>query len=257
MALSGLKLSDCTSQIPLRSDCSQVHLASTTAQTLIFPATVKLLFLLILKRYFCSELTITQFAELLIARQTEDEKIVDIAATPCRKMKRAKQILARLPHPAASSTNAGAPLATAPISNTPPPSPRIPDTGRSRTPPPDRLRPIGMPPGPPQSVSFSPATPPPFPSPPPRTVYARFPTGPMKGNPPPQTAMGMDKDPAKGLTGSGSALAPDTAFFTVAQQKGKDFAPKKGKKGKNKDKEKGGYKGKSTSKGKNYKGWSN
>ena len=32
---------------------------------------------------------------------------------------------------------------------TPPPSPRIPDTGRTRTPPPDRPRPIGMHPGPP------------------------------------------------------------------------------------------------------------
>ena len=143
----------------------------------------------ILKRYFCSELTITQFAELLIARQAEDEKILDTAATACRKMKRAKQTLARLPHPTASSTNTGAPLAPAPMSNTPPPSPRIPDTGRSRTPPPDRPRPIGMPPGPPQSEPSSPATPPPSPSPPPRTVYARFPTGPMKGNPPPQTAM--------------------------------------------------------------------
>ena len=66
--------------------------------------------------------------------------------------------------------------------------------------------------------------------------------------------MGMDKDPAKGPTGSGSALAPDTPFFTVAQQKGKDFAPKAGKKGKNKDKDKGGYKDKGTGKGKNYKG---
>ena len=59
----------------------------------------------ILKRYFCSELTITQFAELLIARQTEDKKILDTAATACHKMKRAKQISARLPHPTASSTN--------------------------------------------------------------------------------------------------------------------------------------------------------
>ena len=64
-------------------------------------------------------------------------------------MKRAKQTLARLPHPAASSTINSAPLAPAPLGNTPPPSPRIPDTGRSRTPPPDRPRPIGMHPGPP------------------------------------------------------------------------------------------------------------
>ena len=149
----------------------------------------------ILKRYFCSELTITQFAELLIARQAEDEKILDTAATACRKMKRAEQILARLPHPTASSTNTGAPLAPAPMSNTPPPSPRIPDTGRSRTPPPDRLRPIGMPPDPPQSVSSSPATPLPSPSPPPHTVYARFPTGPMKGNPSPQNRHGHGQRP--------------------------------------------------------------
>ena len=110
-----------------------------------FPGNRQVALLSILKRYFCSELTITQFAELLIARQAEDEKILDTAATACRKMKRAKQILARLPHSTASSTNTGAPLAPAPMSNTPPPSPRIPDTGRSRTPPPDRLRPIGMP----------------------------------------------------------------------------------------------------------------
>ena len=101
----------------------------------------------------------------------------------CRKMKRAKQILARLPHSTASSTNTGAPLAPAPMSNTPPPSPRIPDTGRSRTPLPDRLRSIGMP-SDPQSEPSSPVTPPPSPSPPLRTVYVRFPAGPMKGNPP-------------------------------------------------------------------------
>ena len=64
----------------------------------------------------------------------------------------------------------------------------------------------------------------------------------MKGNPPPQTAMGRGKDPAKGPTGGDSALAPDTSFFTVAKQKGKDFAPKGGKKGKNKDQDKGGHK---------------
>ena len=58
--------------------------------------------------------------------------------------------------------------------------------------------------------------------------------------------MGMDKDSAKDLTGSGSTLAPDTPFFTVAQQKGKDFAPKAEKKGKNKDKDKEGCKDKST-----------
>ena len=170
-------------------------------------------------------------------------------------LQRTHHLLAGLPHPTASSTNTGAPLAPVPMSNTSPPFPRIPDTGLSCTSPPDRLRPIDMPFGPPQSEASSPATPPPpFPSPPPRTVYARFPTGPTKGNPPPQTAMGMGKDPAKGPTGSDSALAPDTSFFTVAKQKGKYFALKEGKKGKNKDKDKGGYKGKSTGKGKDYKG---
>ena len=69
--------------------------------------------------------------------------------------------------------------------------------------------------------------------------------------------MGMDKDPAKDPSGSDSALTPDIPFFTVAKQKGKDFAPKGWKKGKNKDKDKRGYKGKDTGKGKNYKGWLN
>ena len=54
MALSGLKLWGCTSQIPLRNGCSQVPLASMTAQTLIFPATVKLLFLLSLNATFAA-----------------------------------------------------------------------------------------------------------------------------------------------------------------------------------------------------------
>ena len=103
----------------------------------------------ILMRYFCSELTIQQFEALLRGKQAENDKELDAAATECRKMKRPKQALARLPHPAASSTSTSAPLAPAPLGNTPPPSPRIPDTERSRTPPPDRPRPIGMPPGPP------------------------------------------------------------------------------------------------------------
>ena len=58
--------------------------------------------------------------------------------------------------------------------------------------------------------------------------------------------MGRSKDPAKGPTGGDSALTLDISFFTVAKQKGKDFAPKEGKKGKNKDKDKEGYKGKGT-----------
>ena len=126
----------------------------------------------ILMRYFCSELTIQQFEALLIAKQAENDKELDVAATACRRMKRAKQTLARLPHPAASSTINSAPLAPAPLGNTPPPSPRIPDTGRSRTPPPDRPRPIGMHPGPPPTEPSSITAAAPAPSPPPRTVYA-------------------------------------------------------------------------------------
>ena len=57
-------------------------------------------------------------------------------------------------HPEASSTITSAPLAPAPQGNTPPPSPRTPDTGRSRSPPPGRLRPIGMHPGQPLSIIF-------------------------------------------------------------------------------------------------------
>ena len=67
----------------------------------------------ILTRYFCSELTIHQFEALLNVRQAEDEKKIDAAATECRRMKRAKQTLARLPHPAASSSITSAPLAPA------------------------------------------------------------------------------------------------------------------------------------------------
>ena len=48
----------------------------------------------ILKRNFCGELTIHQFESLLNARQAEDDKELDAAATACRRMKRAKQTLA-------------------------------------------------------------------------------------------------------------------------------------------------------------------
>ena len=152
----------------------------------------------ILMRYFCSELTIQQFEALLIAKQAENDKELDVAATACRRMKRAKQTLARLPHPATSSTINSAPLAPAPLGNTPPPSPRIPDTGRSRTPPPDRPRPIGMHPGPPPTEPSSITAAAPAPSPPPRTVYAGFDLGPVKGNPSSQATMGKGKGPAKG-----------------------------------------------------------
>ena len=155
-----------------------------------------------------------------ISSQAEDEKILDTAATACRKMKRAKQTLARLLHPTTSSTNQM-------LHSLLPPWAillhllrvfRILDavvlllrTARS----------IGMPPGPPQSKSSSPATPPLFSSPSPRTVYARFPTRPMKGNPSPQTAMGRGKDPTKDLTGGDSVLALDTSFSPLQNKKTK------------------------------------
>ena len=183
----------------------------------------------ILKRYFCGELTIHQFESLLNARQAEDDKELDAAATECRRMKRAKQTLARLPHPAASSITTSAPLVPAPLGHTPPPSPRMPDTGRSRTPPPERPRPIGMHPGPPLTEPSSSTAAPSFPAPPPRTVYAGFEPGPVKGKPSPQVTMGTGKGPAKGSKGDDSTLAQDPPFFTVAQQKGKDTAPKGGK----------------------------
>ena len=66
--------------------------------------------------------------------------------------------------------------------------------------------------------------------------------------------MGTGKGPAKGSKGDDSTLAQDPPFFTVAQQKGKDTAPKGGKKGKNKGKDKGGHKGKGKGKGKDQKG---
>ena len=178
MALSGLKLWDCTFQIPLRPGCSQVPRIYDRTD-LNLPGNRHVALPSILKRYFCSELTITQFAELLSARQAEDEKILDTAATTCRKMKRAKQTLARLPHSTASSTNTVAPLAPASMSNTPPPSPRIPDTGRSRTPPPDPTTHWHAPRPTTEWVILLSNTSA-LPSPPPRTVYARFPTGPMK-----------------------------------------------------------------------------
>ena len=66
--------------------------------------------------------------------------------------------------------------------------------------------------------------------------------------------MGTGKGPAKGSKGDDSTLAQDPPFFTVATQKGKDYAPKGGKKGKNKGKDKGGNKGKGKGKGKDQKG---
>ena len=137
----------------------------------------------ILTRYFCSELTIQQFEALLIAKEADNDKKLDVAATACRKMKGPKQTLARLPHPNASSTITSAPLAPAPLGTTPPPSPRILDTGRSRAPPPDRPRPIGMHPGPPSTEPSSSSGRPPSPAPPPRTVYGGFERGPVTCKP--------------------------------------------------------------------------
>ena len=127
-------------------------------------------------------------------------------------MKRPKQVLARLPHSAASSASISAPLAPAPLGNTPPPSPAY-TRCRSRTPPPDRPRPIGMPsglpvPAPPASPAAAPALPPP----PPFTVYAGFDRGPVTSNPTPDT-MVKGKDPAKGSKGDDSTRDPETPFF--------------------------------------------
>ena len=65
-----------------------------------------------------------------------------------------------------------------------------------------------------------------FPASPPCTVYAGFEPGPVKGKPSPQVTMGTGKGPAKGSKGDDFTLAQDPPFFTVAQQKGKDTAPK-------------------------------
>ena len=86
----------------------------------------------------------------------------------------------------------------------------------------------------------------------PRTVYAGFEPGPVKGKASSQATMGMGKGPAKGSKGDDSTLAQDPPFFTVAQQKGKDTAPKGGKK-----KDKGGHKDKGKGNGKDQKGWPN
>ena len=137
--------------------------------------------------------------------------------------------------------------------STPPPSPRMPDSGRGRTPPPS-------------SSSYWHAS---WPTtdwavlfyrgshsllPPRRTVYAGFEQDQWKANlllrPPLGTGKGPSKAPRDDPT-----LAPGYSFFTVAPQKGKDAAPKGGKKGKNKGKDKGDHKGKGKGKGKDQKGW--
>ena len=115
MALSGLKLLGCTSQIPFEHGFSPVSLASYDRKDLELPGNRQIALPSILTRYFCSELTIQQFEVLLIAKEADNDKELDVAATACRKMKRAKQTLARLPHPDASSTITSAPLAPVPL----------------------------------------------------------------------------------------------------------------------------------------------
>ena len=182
VAQSGLKLSGCTFQSPSNNGSSRAPLVSRIVATSSSQAIAKWLFRPSLHDTFCSELTIHQFTALFHARHAEDEKELDAAATECRKMKRPKhQPFARLPHPEASSTITSAPLAPAPLGNTLPPSPRMSDTGRSRSPPPGRLRPIGMNPGQPLSEPSSPAVAPSSSTIPPLTVFAGPEHGPVKG----------------------------------------------------------------------------
>ena len=108
------------------------------------------------RRFSSLPIKVGPSGEQALEGHAEDDKELDAAAAECRQMKRAKhQPFARLPHPEASSTITSAPLAPAPLGTTPPPSPRIPDTGRSRSPAPGRPRPIGMHPGPPPSEPSS------------------------------------------------------------------------------------------------------
>ena len=159
----------------------------------------------ILTRYFCSELTIHQFTALLNARNAEDDRELDAAATECRQMKRLKhQPFARLQHPEASSTITSAPLAPAPLGTTPPPSPRILDTGRSRSPAPGRPRPIGMHPGPPLSEPSSSAGAPSSSTIQPLTVYAGSEQVSGKGKPSSQVNIGTGKGLSKSSKGDAS-----------------------------------------------------
>ena len=156
-------------------------------------------------------------------------------------MKRPKhEPFARLPHPEVSTAAGSA--------NTPPPSPRIPDTARSRSPPLGRVRPIGMNPAQPLSEPSSPAVAPSLSTNPPLTVYGG------KGKSPQQGPLGLGKGPSKSSKGAAPPPAQDTPLFMVSPQKGKDVAPKGGNKGKYKGKEKGGHKGKGKGKGKDQKG---
>ena len=126
----------------------------------------------------------------------------------------------------------------------------MPDPGRSRTPPPDRPRPIGMHPGPSLTEPSSSTGGSVFLYSPLLAQYAGFEQGPVKGKPSPQTTIGTGKGPSKSAKGDASTLTQETPFFTVAPKKGKDAPSKGGKKGKNKGKDKGGHKGKGKGKGK-------
>ena len=100
------------------------------------------------------------------------------------------------------------------------PSPHIPDTGRSRSPPPGRLRPIGMNPGQPLSEPSSPAVAPSSSTLPPRTAFAVPEHGPVKGKPPLQVKQGPIHQRIC------PPPAPDTPFFTIVPKKVKMRPPK-------------------------------
>ena len=85
-----------------------------------------------------------------------------------------------------------------------------------------------MNPGQPLSEPSSPAVAPSSSTIPPLTVFAGPEHGPVKGKPPLQVNMGTSKGPSKSSKGVASPPAPDTLFFTIAPQKGKDAAPKGG-----------------------------
>ena len=221
MAQSGLKLSGCTFQSPSNPLVSMI-VATSSSQ-----AIAKWLFRPSLHDTFvASSRSINSLPSFMLGKQKMKRIWTPLLPNVVRWSVLSINRFARLPHPEASSTITGAPLAPAPLGNTPPPSPRIPDTGRSRSPPPGRLRPIGMNPGQPLSEPSSPAVAPSSSTIPPLTVFAGPEHGPVKGKPPLQVNVGTSKGPSKSSKGVASPAAPDTPFFTIAPQKGKDAAPK-------------------------------
>ena len=168
-------------------------------------------------------------------------------------MKRPKhEPFARLSHPEPSNTIASAPLAPASLGTTPSPFPRIPDTGRSRSPLLGRLRPIGMHPGPPLSEPSSSAGAPSSSTLPPRTVYAGFEQKPVKGKPSLQATMGTGKGPSKSSKGDASPRLQILLFSPLHHKRVKMPPPKGERRARIKDK--GGHKGKGKGKGKDQKG---